>query len=258
MINLNYTQNHFNEFIKKYDVQNNERIALKTAHMIRVMNVNIKFAKYQNLDEENVELAGIIGLLHDIGRFVQVEKYNTFIDSKSIDHCQAGVDLLFSDNLISYFVPDEKYHYIIKKAISNHGKMEIEEGLDELTLLHCKLIRDSDKTDIYEVMLTENPETVFDGPFIQEANINPNVLDSFYSHHMVKKSDILSVIDDYVRKVAFIYNYYFNENLKYVKEQNYIDRMTDRFLNHFKFTNSESLKKLYEVQSYGNNFLENI
>ena len=258
MISLNYTQNQFNEFIKKYDVQNNERIALKTAHMLRVMDVNIKFATYQNLDKENIELAGVIGLLHDIGRFVQVEKYNTFIDAKSIDHCQAGVDLLFSDNLIHHFVPDGKYHHIIKKAISNHGKMEIEDGLDELTFLHCKLIRDSDKTDIYEVMLTENPDTVFDGAFTPDANINPNVIESFYNHTMVKKSDVLTVLDDYVRKVAFIYNYYFNENLKYIKEQNYIDRMTDRFLNYFNFTNSNSIKKIQELQSYGNKFLANI
>lgn len=258
MIDLNYTQTQFNEFIKKYDIKNNERIALKVAHMLRVMNVNMQFAKYQNLDDENIALAGIIGLLHDIGRFVQVEKYNTFIDAESINHCDAGVELLFSYNLINFFVPDTKYHFTIQKAISNHGKMEIEDNLDEHTLLHCKLIRDSDKTDIYEVMLTENPDTVFDGPFIPDAEINPNSLNSFYNHTMVKKSDVNTVLDDYVRKVAFVYNYYFKENLKYIKEQNYINRMTNRFLDYFKFTNPSTLEKLYEVQKYGNNYLNNI
>ena len=136
--------------------------------------------------------------------------------------------------------------------------MEIEEGLDENTLLHCKLIRDSDKTDIYEVMLNENPDTVFDGPFIPDASINQNALDCFYNHSMVKKSDVKTVLDDYVRKVAFIYNYYFTENLKYIKNQNYIDLMTNRFLKYFKFTNPLTLKKLYEVQKYGNNYLNNI
>lgn len=258
MIDLNYTKTKFNEFIKKYEVQNNEKIALKITHMIRVMNVNIEFAKYQNLDNENIELAGVIGLLHDIGRFTQIEKYNTFIDAESVDHCQAGVDLLFSDNLIDYFVPDKKYHFTIQKAIINHGKMEIEDGLDENIFLHCKLIRDSDKTDIYEVMLNENPDTVFDGPFIPNAEINPSALNDFYNHNMVKKSDVNSVLDDYVRKVAFIYNYYFKENLKYIKEQNYINRMTDRFLDYFKFTNTSTIEKIYEVQKYGNKYLENI
>lgn len=258
MIDLNYTQTKFNEFIQKYDIQNNERIALKVAHMLRVMKINIQFAKYQNLNDENIALAGVIGLLHDVGRFVQVEKYNTFIDAESIDHCQAGVDLLFNDNLINFFVPDSKYHFTIKKAISNHGKMEIEERLDEITFLHCKLIRDSDKTDIYEIMINENPDIVFDGPFIPDANISSTVINAFYNHSMVKKSDIKTVLDDYVRKVAFIYNYYFNKNLKYIKEQNYINRMTDSFLTHFKFTNLETIKKLHEIREYGNNYLNNI
>lgn len=243
MISLKYAQTQFNEFIKKYDIAN-EKISLKIAHMIRVMNINIEFSKYQHMDQENIELAGVIGLLHDIGRFVQIEKYNTFIDSESVDHCQAGVNLLFTDNLISYFVPDSKYHFTIKKAISNHGKMEIENGLDENTLLHCKLIRDSDKTDIYEVMLIDNPDVVFDGPYINDANINPAVIKDFYNHVMIKKSDNKTVLDDYVRKVAFIYNYYFKENLEYIKNQDYINRMTDRFLEHFKFTNLITIEEI--------------
>lgn len=255
MIDLKYTQNQFNNFIKRYNL-NNEMIALKIAHMIRVMDVNIKFAKFQNLDNENIELAGVIGLLHDIGRFVQVEKYGTFIDSKSIDHCQAGVDLLFKDDNISNFVKDSKYYYTIEKAIANHGKFEIEQGLDENTLLHCKLIRDSDKTDIFEVMLRENPDTVFDGDFIENANIEFKVKEAFYNHKMVNKLDVKTVTDDYVRKVAFIYNYYFTENLKYIKEQNYIDKMTARFLNSFKICNQSTINEIKEIQLYANKYIE--
>jgi len=257
MIDLKYAQRQFNDFIKRYDL-NNEMITLKVAHMIRVMDVNIKFANFQGLDNENVELAGVIGLLHDIGRFVQVEKYGTFIDAKSINHCQAGVDLLFKDSLITNFVKDEEYYYIIEKAIGNHGKFEIESGLDEHTLLHCKLIRDSDKTDIFEVMLRENPDTVFDGPCIKDSNIDTKVKDDFYSHRMIKKLDIKTVVDDYVRKVAFIYNYYFSQNLQYIKEQNYIDRMTYRFLNYFNIENKETIKNIKEINLYANEYIEKI
>lgn len=256
MNNLEYTQKQFKEFIKKYDI-NQERIQLKIAHMMRVMEVNIQFAKWQNLDNENIELAGIIGLLHDIGRFYQVEKYDTFIDALSIDHCKAGVDLLFKENLIEYFVPNKKFHHIIEKAIENHGKFEIESGLDELTLLHCKLIRDSDKTDIYEVMLRDNPDTVFDGHSNKDDNFNQNVIDDFYKHVMVKKSDVLSVLDDYVRKLAFIYNYYFNKNLQYVKDKDYLNRMTTRFFDYFKFENPEVLNTANELLAYANNYLNN-
>lgn len=254
MIDLKYTQNQFNDFIKRYDLKN-EMIALKVAHMIRVMKVNTKFANFQNLDNENIELAGVIGLLHDIGRFIQIEKYGTFIDAKSINHCQAGVDLLFKEGFITNFVKEQKYYYTIEKAIENHGKFEIEPNLDNNTLLHCKLIRDSDKTDIFEVMLRENPDTVFDGTYIKDANIELKVINDFYNHKMINNADIKTVVDDYVRKVAFIYNYYFSKNLQYIKEQNYIDRITERFLNYFKFDNQSTINNIKEINLYANNYI---
>ncbi|MCI8272627.1 MAG: HD domain-containing protein [Clostridia bacterium] len=254
MIDLEYTRKQFNEFIKRYDLKN-EMIGLKVAHMIRVMKVNMKFAEFQGLGNEDIELAGIIGLLHDIGRFVQIERYGTFIDYKSIDHCQAGVNLLFKDGFIAYFVKDDKYYHIIERAIKNHGQFEIEPGLDEHTLLHCQLIRDSDKTDIFEVMLQENPDTVFDGDYIRNANINEKVKEDFFNNRMINKVDVKTVFDDYVRKVAFIFNYYFARNLQYVKEKNYISRMTERFLAHFKIDNPETQKDIKEINLYANEYI---
>ena len=254
MINVKEVYKKFNEFIKKYNLED-EMVKLKIAHMIRVMDINMQFAKWQNQDEENVQLAGTIGLLHDIGRFVQIEKYHTFIDAESVDHCQAGVELLFSSNLIEFFVKDQKYYYIIEKAIANHGKMEIEQGLDEKTLLHCELIRDSDKTDIYEIMLRENPDTVFDGVYKPDIKMNLKIVDDFYNHKMIKKTEMKTVLDDYVRKIAFIYNYYFDENLKYIKEKDYINKMTERFLEHFKINDVETLVKIESIKNYANKYI---
>ena len=165
---------------------------------------------------------------------------------------------MFKDGLITNFVKDEKYYYTIEKAIGNPGKFEIEPDLDEHTLLHCKLIRDSDKTDIFEVMLRENPDTVFDGPYIKDSNIDLKVNNDFYNHKMINKADIKTVLDDYVRKVAFIYNYYFVENLQYIKQQNCIDRMTERFLEHFKVENQLTIYNIKEINSYANKYIENI
>ena len=254
MLSSEYTYKQFNNFIKKYDM-NNKMIKLKIAHMIRVMNINKQFAIFQNLDKENIELATIIGLLHDIGRFVQIEKYNTFIDSQSVNHSIAGVELLFKDGYIEYFVEDSKYYYTIEKAISNHNKIEIEDGLDEITLLHSKLIRDADKTDIYEVTLIENLSTVFVGKYNPNAKINSKALEDFYSHRMVNNVNLQTNLDDYIRILAFIYNYYFIEDLKYVKDKNYIIRMYERFLDCFKFNNTETVKELKKATEYANSYI---
>lgn len=69
-----------------------------------------------------MELAELIGLLHDIGRFEQIKRYNTFIDKNSINHGQLGVKILFDDNQIRRFIKDSKYDDIIKTAILNHNR----------------------------------------------------------------------------------------------------------------------------------------
>ena len=45
------------------------------------------------------------GLLHDIGRFEQLKRYQSFIDSQTIDHANLGVTILFDDNLIEKIKP---------------------------------------------------------------------------------------------------------------------------------------------------------
>jgi len=257
MIDLEYAKEQFEIFSKKYDLEN-QKIRLKIDHMLRVMNLCVKFAKEQRLDEENIELAGVIGLLHDIGRFVQVEKYNTFIDSKSINHSEAGVELLFNQNYITNFVKDEKYYNIINKAIANHGKGKIEEGLDELTLMHCKIIRDADKTDIYEVMLVDDLDSFFVKEYIANASINENVLHDFYNHTLVKNEKLQTSIDEYVRSVAFIYDYNFKESLNYVLEKDYISKIADRFISVYGVQNKEAIAQIYEVRDHANNYLKNI
>ncbi|MBO5141416.1 MAG: hypothetical protein J6C46_00165, partial [Clostridia bacterium] len=49
--------------------------------------------------------------------------------------------------LITKFIDTDKYNNVIKKAIENHNKKQIEEGLSDKELLHAKIIRDADKKE---------------------------------------------------------------------------------------------------------------
>ena len=46
-----------------------------------------------NLEKEDIKLAELIGLLHDIGRFEQLKRFNTFVDKKSINHGEFGGEI---------------------------------------------------------------------------------------------------------------------------------------------------------------------
>ena len=137
----------FEKYIKNYDL-NNKEIKKKYLHSYRVMNLSKKYATLLNYNKHDIELATIIGLLHDIGRFEQFKIYHTYDDSISIDHASYGVKILFENNLIKQFWKDETDYEIIKFAIENHNKYEITNTCNQRALMHAKLIRDTDKLDI--------------------------------------------------------------------------------------------------------------
>ena len=68
MIDLKKAKLVFNEYVNNYD-QNDDKVILKISHTYRVMERCQEIAASLNLDDENIQLAGLIGLLHDIGRF---------------------------------------------------------------------------------------------------------------------------------------------------------------------------------------------
>ena len=112
------------------------------------MELNENLAKQLELDEEDVKLARLIGLLHDFGRFEQYSVYATYDDDLSFDHADYAVEVLFNGNEIRKYIADNRYDNIIKMAIKNHNKFAIEGNLNEKELLHTKMIRDTDKLDI--------------------------------------------------------------------------------------------------------------
>ena len=105
MIDFIKAQKMFKEYLKKYNLEDGS-IKLKIKHTYEVVKKSEYISKELELDEENIELAKLIALLHDIGRFEQVKQINDFSDSKSFDHADYGVEVLFNDNLIREFIED--------------------------------------------------------------------------------------------------------------------------------------------------------
>ena len=150
IIDLEKAKKEFLKYTENYDLTN-ENINRKQGHSIRVMNISKQIATELNLTEEQIQIAALIGLLHDIARFEQYTQYQTYNDNRSFDHGDYGVEILDKD--IRKYIETDKYDKIIKVAIKNHNKFEIEEGLNEEELLFSKLIRDADKIDIlYETI----------------------------------------------------------------------------------------------------------
>lgn len=89
MIDLEKARQYFNQYVSHYD-PNVPRICLKITHIKHVTSNSRQIAEMLGLLPEDQDLAELIGLLHDIGRFEQVRKYNTFSDKNSVNHAEKG------------------------------------------------------------------------------------------------------------------------------------------------------------------------
>lgn len=229
MIDIKKATRYFSKYVKKYDITNG-KIELKIKHTFRTVEIAKQIAKDLNLNEEQTLLAQLISLLHDIGRFEQVRIYNTFRDIDSIDHAELGVKILFEDGEIRNFIEDTKYDNIIYKAVQNHNKFKIEEGLDEETLLHCKIVRDADKTDIFarfalDIELCQN--VLYDYKEMAKQTVSPKIMEKFEQHEQAKRDEFSKQIDNYINIIAFIFDYNFLTGLKIIKQNNYIERVME-------------------------------
>lgn len=155
-----HVRNTFAEYVKKYNIED-PKIELKASHTYRVAALCEQIARSAGLSAYDVEIAWLSGMLHDIGRFEQVKQFNTFLDSKSVDHAQFGADILFEQGLIKAFTEgyakcrqeeyrvdnagsksinksryskDYRLEYLLNKSDMNRSK-DNEDGLNELEVL---------------------------------------------------------------------------------------------------------------------------
>lgn len=246
MIDMLKAKKAFAEYVKKYDIKN-DKIKLKVAHIERVSQIAKKLAINLKLKEEDIKLAELIGLLHDIGRFEQVKKFNTFNDKKSVNHGELGVHILFDkkDRIIREFIEDNQYDEIIKKAILNHNKnvSDIPDNLTTRELLHTKIIRDSDKMDILYILTYEKKETAWEKADLADDVISEEIYEEFMKNGRIDYEKRKSNADSLVGHFAYIFDFNFPESIQYIKQQNYIEKIYNRF----EFHDSETMKRYKNI-----------
>lgn len=242
MIDIHKAKAYYKEYISNYN-PDNPKIALKIAHIYRTAENAKKLAENLQLSEEDQELAELIGLLHDIGRFEQIKQYDTFDDRKSVNHGEYGVKVLFEDGLIKSFIEDRSYDEIIYKAVLNHNRNQIEEGLNQRELLHAKIIRDADKLDIFYIQTFEKLDIVYGGAgSILTQEITPIILKQYIEDRKINYADRKNTTDNLLSHLAFIFDIYFKDTLQKIEENQYIEKT----LNRFEFKN-ETLKEQIDI-----------
>lgn len=241
----------FKEYIKNYNPEV-EKIKIKISHIERVSQIAKKLAEDLNLCQEDIELAELIGLLHDIGRFEQIRVYNTFLDRDSINHAEYGVKVLFEDGLIREFLEDDKYDKIIKLAILNHNKMEIQDGLSDREKLHAKIIRDADKMDIFYILTIANKKEVWYKEDLSEEKISDEAYKDFIENKLISYNKVKTGVDLLAIHFTYIFNLYFKQSIKIIYDNNYLDKLYNRF----SFNDKQTKERMEEIYNMTKKYIE--
>lgn len=252
-MDIEIAKQEFLKYTNNYDLTNFQ-IKRKVDHSFRVMDLSKIIAEGLELSKEEIELAELIGLLHDIARFDQMTIYHTFNDRESIDHGIFGVEILKKNNYIRKYIKEKKYDKIIFTAIKNHNKYKIEENLDEQELMFSKLIRDADKLDIlYQgtcITWRNTINKVANGKITKE-NIKP-----FIQSRMIDRSKDLEKVDEPMSHLLTILGFTFDINFsisyKILKEEDYMNKILDRF----NFKDKETKELIEEVRNNVNTYID--
>ena len=250
MIDIKKAEDEFKKYANKYDM-NISQIQLKYYHTFRVEELCEKIAISLGMNQEEIKLAKLIGILHDIARFEQYTKYKTFSDIHSIDHADLGVEILQKDSYIREYIETDKYDSIIFKAIKNHNKYSIESNLDRKEEIFCKIIRDADKLDImYLATYDLWKESISE---VQKQLISQKVYEQFISKQIIDKRNVQSQLDKVLVNIALIFDYNFKENYKIIKDNDYINKTIDRF----DFKDEQTREQMKIIRKIANDYIDN-
>ena len=278
-INRKNVINTFAEYVRNYD-PSDEKIKLKIDHTYRVAGMCQRIAESLGLSEPDVDIAWLLGMLHDIGRFEQIRRFGTFNDAQSVDHAEFGADLLFKEGLIRKFAEgyyeecelarsgNEEAEQIIKNnehhnkdtgllemAIRQHNKYRVKEDLTERQRMFCDILRDADKVDIFKVNADIPMEIIYDVTTEELKNgvITKELLESFYKKETVLKSVRRSAVDHIVGHISLLFELVYKESYRQAKEQGYVYKLLD-----FKSDVPEVNAEFGDMRKYVDEFLMEI
>jgi len=224
----------FEDYISQFSSDDpiiQENMDLKAEHTRRVCVKIVTIGKSLNLSTEDLCMAEVSALLHDIGRFEQDRRYRTFSDYKSEDHAALGVNVIESKRILHGLDP-EKIKIIIK-VIRYHNRMALPAEEEDQCLFFLKLLRDADKVDILRMVTDyyqDNTHTRNQGIELElpdEPYISDPVYRALMNGKVVRMADLKTFNDFKLLQIGWIYDVNFFKTFQIIQGKRYLEKIRD-------------------------------
>lgn len=238
-IDRNKSLNAFKAYVKNYNAED-EKTKLKIEHTYRVCALCEEIARASDFDENEIELAWLTGLLHDVGRFEQLRRYGTFVDAESIDHAEFGADILFRENKIRDYIDDDSEDELLEKAVRCHSAYRVPTEYSDREKKFANLLRDADKIDILKVNILFPLEEIYNVTTqeLKNCTVTPEVMQAFHEGHAVLRSLKKTPVDNVVGHISLVYELVYPVSTQIMYEQGYLEKLMD-FHSDLKETNQQ-------------------
>lgn len=263
----------FLAYVAPYDPAN-PRIALKVTHTLHVADLCDRIARAQGWPAADIDLAWLCGLLHDMGRFEQVRRWNTFRDAVSCSHAKLGASVLFGERerlgepvpagapafgtpRIRDFIDSPAEDAVIRTAIELHSDYRLPRDLDPRARAFTELVRDADKIDILRTVDEDTPETILgcDADELLASSLSPEATQAFDARRCMLRDDRSQPADFLVSFACFAFELAYSQSRGIMREQGYATALLTKpfgieapFRN--PHTRSELQRMAYELDLY--------
>ena len=243
-MNLQHAKKEFERYLDGYD-RNDDKVHLKIVHTYGVTEYSRQIAERLKLSKEDRKLAQLIGLLHDIGRFEQLKRFDSF-EPDTMDHASFGVRILFPEGKIRDFIETDEWDDIIQTAIAKHSDFRLDGIADNRTLMHARIIRDADKLDNCRVKLEDTIETIL-GVSAREVgmtSVSPEVMEQFRRKESILSSIRRTKMDYWLSYMAYFFDINYRVSMEMIRENNYVARLLGRI----PYSNPQTRAQAAEVE----------
>jgi hypothetical protein len=251
-MDLQHAKTEFERYLDGYD-REDDKVRLKIVHTYGVTRCSRQITERMKLSREDQELAQLIGLLHDIGRFEQLKRFDSF-EPDTMDHAGFGVQILFEEGMIRNFVEEDTWDDVIRTGIARHSDFRLEGIGDERTLMHARIIRDADKLDNCRVKLEDTIETML-GVSAKEVGrtvISQEVLEQFRRKESILSSMRRTRMDYWLSYLAYFFDINYKASMEIIRENDYVERLVRRI----PYSNPTAQEQMAEVEEMLREYVE--
>lgn len=197
---------------------------LKWEHTQRVQAETELLVRDLGLPEDLRRLTAAAALLHDLGRFEQFARYQTFDDTRSVDHAVLGWTILREGKHLDWL--PSGIRDILLDAVLFHNRVRLPEITDSRKRAICQILRDADKLDIWGMVQADyqQHQGIPDRPFyrglLREAGISAEVRAAVIKNRPVAFGTVEKLNDYVVLQASMAFDINFAPSFRRIGERN--------------------------------------